>query len=135
MKFFVHDFSTWTYCSFSSKRNLHWKYLFEKGKTKTFLSRHILSLAPYLPVTALALSARGLDKYSHNNVQPTSLKSRTLYVKLFSRNEKIISWKYYWLSSYVTSCWSSTLPSRRTTRDEARRETKVPLTWEAIRML
>ena len=46
MKFFVHDFSTWTYCSFSSKRNLHWKYLFEKGKTKTFLSRHILSLAP-----------------------------------------------------------------------------------------
>ena len=76
-------------------------------------------------------------KYSHNYVQPTSLKSRTLYVKLFLRNEKIISWKYYWLSSYVTSCRSSTLPSRRTTRerDEARRETKVPLTWEAIRML
>ena len=47
MKLFVHEFSTWTYCIFCSKRKLHWKYLFEKGKTKTFLSRHVLSLAPY----------------------------------------------------------------------------------------
>ena len=47
MKFFVHEFSTWTYCSFSSKRNLHWKYKFEKGKSKIFLSRRILSLTPY----------------------------------------------------------------------------------------
>ena len=48
MKLFVHEFSTWTYCIFCSKRKLHWKYFFEKGKTKTFLSRRVLSLAPYL---------------------------------------------------------------------------------------
>ena len=32
---------------FCSKRMYHWKYLFEKGKTKIFLSRHVLPLAPY----------------------------------------------------------------------------------------
>ena len=32
-------FSAWTF--------IYWKYLFEKGKTKIFLSRHILLLTPY----------------------------------------------------------------------------------------
>ena len=50
MKFFVHEFNTWTYCSVSSKRNLHWKYLFEKGKSKIFLPRRGLSIVPYATV-------------------------------------------------------------------------------------
>ena len=34
-------------CLFSARTFIYWKYLFEKGKTKIFLSRHILSLTPY----------------------------------------------------------------------------------------
>ena len=34
-------------CLFSARTFIYWNYLFEKGKTKIFLSRHILSLTPY----------------------------------------------------------------------------------------
>ena len=34
-------------CLFSARIFIYCKYLFEKGKTKIFLSRHILSLTPY----------------------------------------------------------------------------------------
>ena len=80
MKLFFNEFSIWTYRIFSAKRKLHWTYQFEKGKTKTFLSRHVLLLAPYVPTFHIRLLLLDMSTF---DIEHYSSGNENIHTKLF----------------------------------------------------
>ena len=122
MNFFVHEFSTWTYCSLISKRNLHWKYMFEKGKSKIFLSRCKVSLTPYhfssfsrfLFWSGLMMNRWWTDELMMINWWSTD---DLLVIKLWSNNDQMmISWWHFLMSLCInlsSDCQSDNFDRRR----------------------